>query len=197
MAILIELELALQDLVVRNVTNKDEDTVRRQRAFFTRDRVLDLDAGYLAGGVANDFCHHFVPDKFHFLVGKGAILQDLAGAQCIAAVKNPHLGRKLGQEKPFFDSTVTTTDHDNVLAAEEETVASATIADAFPRVLFFTGNAEKTRSCPRGEDDRLGGIFFAIGRAYQERMLVRHDFGNIVKFDARAEFLRLLFHLLD
>ena len=71
-----------------------------------------------------------------------AFLQDLAGAQFVAAVDDGDFGGKAGEEEPLFQGAVAAADHDDFFAAEEEAIAGAAIADAAAGQFLFAGDAQ-------------------------------------------------------
>src|SRR5258708_6903705 len=64
-----------------------------------------------------------VPEKFDLLVVEAAILHDLRGAQCVAAVYDLHLGREARQEVRLLERRVASDHDDQLCAAQEKAIA--------------------------------------------------------------------------
>ena len=52
---------------------------------------------------AQNLFHHSVPDKIDLLVGKGALLHDLRGAELVASMDHTDRGGELRYEYRFFE----------------------------------------------------------------------------------------------
>lgn len=122
----IGLELTLEQVRRRGVADGDEDAVGGDLLGRAVLDVLQPNAGDVAGDAVHDPQHLFdrhIPDHLDLGMGEQPILQDLLGAELVAAVDDRDLGREVGQEQRLFDGRVAAADHDHVLAAIEEAVA--------------------------------------------------------------------------
>src|SRR6478609_1700151 len=123
----VELDDALDELVARVVPDGDEQARDGQLAGLAGDGVAQGDPGELALTV--DGVDGAVPREADLGVGVGALGHDLAGAQLVAAVHDRDRPGELGQEGGLLDRGVATADHGDVLVAEEEAVAGRTPRD--------------------------------------------------------------------
>ena len=86
--------------------------------------VADDDAGdALRVFRAFDVFEHAVPHHFDLRVIEQALLQDLLGAEAVAAMDDRHLAREVREIERFFDGAVAAADDGDFLAAIEEAVA--------------------------------------------------------------------------
>src|SRR3546814_6633464 len=66
-----------------------------------------------------------VPDHLDRRMSEQALLQDLLGAQGVAAMHQHHLAGMVGQIQRLFHGGIAAADHHHLLAAIEETVAGS------------------------------------------------------------------------
>ena len=64
------------------------------------------------------------------VVGEQAVLQDLLGAEVVAAVDDGHLRGEMGEEERFLDRGVAAADHHHLAVLVEEAVAGGAGRDA-------------------------------------------------------------------
>src|SRR3546814_8971984 len=104
---------------------------------FARDEAVDL----------------LVPQDLDLGIGEEAVLQDLFGAQMVAAVDQRHIVAMVGQVQRLLDRGVAATDHHDLLAAIEEAVAGRAGRDALAAQFLLARNAEPfgLRTCRADE----------------------------------------------
>ena len=117
----VEVDDALDQLVARVVADRDEQAGDGQLAGLAGDGVAQGDAGQLV--VTVDVGDLAVPGEPDLVVGEGALGHDLGGTQLVAAVHDGHRSGELGEEGGLLDGGVATADDGDVLVAEEEAVA--------------------------------------------------------------------------
>ena len=105
-----------------------------------------------------DFVQLVEPQRFDLGVLEQPVLQDLFGAQFVAAVDQRHLGGEVGQEQRLFDGGVAAADHDDLLSAIEEAVAGGAGGDAEALELLFRWQAQPFGARAGGKDHRIGGV---------------------------------------
>ena len=93
--------------------------------FFSRTPVTELRLGG-----ADDLVDGAVPDDLDLRVLEQALLQDLLGAEVIAAVDHGDALGEVGQEDRLLDGGVAAADDDHFLALVEEAVAGGAGGDA-------------------------------------------------------------------
>ena len=71
-----------------------------------------------------------IPDHLDLRVLEQALLQDLLGAEAVAAVDDRDLGGEVGEEQRLLDGGVAAADDDDLLAPVEEAVAGGAGRDA-------------------------------------------------------------------
>ncbi len=101
----------------------DEDALAVDLADLAGVDVLQARAGdalWIAG--ADNLFQHGVPHDGDLGVVEQALLQDLLGAQLIAAVDEHNFAGEVGQEQGFLNGGVATADDQHLLAAIEEPV---------------------------------------------------------------------------
>ena len=81
-------------------------------------------------GDAEDLVDDAVPDDVDLRVAEQPVLQDLFGAQRVAAMDEGDPARVVGQIERFLDRGVAAADDDDLLVAEEEPVAGRAGRDA-------------------------------------------------------------------
>jgi hypothetical protein len=146
--------------------------------------------------LAQHLVDDMVPDHSHLGILEQAILQDLLGAEAVAAMDQSHLRRVVRQVERFLDRSVAAADHDDVLAAEEEAVTGRAGRHAAAAERLLAGDAQPARRRAGGDDERIGLV--AITRIAQadERPLAHVDLDDRVEEQLRADMLGLLLHLL-
>ena len=78
-----------------------------------------------------------VPQDFHLGVLEQPLLQDLFGAQAVAAVHQCHLGGEIGQEQRLLHGRIAAARHHDLLPAIKEPVAGGAGRNAKALELFF------------------------------------------------------------
>ena len=101
-------------------------------------------------------------------MGEGPVLHYLRRSQGVPAVDDGHLRGESGQEQCFLDGGVSASDHDELLASEEEPVARRARGDAVPEEPSFGFDPQHPGGCSRGDDERAGPPLL-IARPHAER----------------------------
>src|SRR5208282_6865607 len=94
---------------------------------------------------AQDFIDHAVPDDVDLRIGEEARLEDLLGAELVAAVDQRDLAGVMRQVQRLLDRGVAAADHRHLLAAEEESVAGGAGRNAEAAELRLALNPEPAR----------------------------------------------------
>ena len=84
-----------------------------------------------------------------------AVLQDLLGAQAVAAMHQDHLAGELGQEQRLLDRGVAAADHHHLAVAIEEPVAGRAGTDAEALELLLGRQAQPARLRAGRQDHRI------------------------------------------
>src|SRR5262249_43232466 len=113
--------LAGEDVGIGGVADGDEDPLDRQVADLTGDQVAQVQTSHRL--VTVDVLHDRVPDEADLRVLEGSVLHDLGGSQLLAAVDDSDGLAELGEKDGLFEGRVSSTDHGDGLAPEEEPVA--------------------------------------------------------------------------
>src|SRR6476646_2421773 len=134
-AIAVHLQLALEDGGVRIVADGDENAVDCKFAEFFGLQVAHAGAFHVAFESEN-LLDRKRRNKFHFLIGLGAINHDFGGAKFVATVDEVHLACVACEKVGLFHRGIAAAYHGNSFAAEEIAVASRAggdaVADKFP-----------------------------------------------------------------
>src|SRR5579872_2262211 len=96
---------------------------------------------------AANFIDRAVPYHLDLRVLEEAILQDAFCAEVIAAVHDGDLESKVGEEQGFLDRGIAPADHDDLLAAIDETIAGRAGRDAEALEFSFRRQAEPGSAC--------------------------------------------------
>ena len=157
-ALVVHLDLALEQLAARVVADRDEHA----------GHVEDLRLAGLAGCAAGRRrpCRPRRgsprPTLFHstliFVVGQRAGGHDLAGPERVAPVHDRHRLGEAGEEGRLLHRRVAAADHDDVLVAEEEAVTGGTRRHAVAEQLLLAGHAQRAPGGTGGEDDGAGEV---------------------------------------
>ena len=110
-----------------------------------------------------------VPDDLDVGIGEQPVLQDLLGAQRIAAVDQGHVVAVVGEVERFLDRGVAAADHRDLLAAIEEAVAGRAGRRAPALHMLFGRQAEPLGLGAGRDHQRVGKIFAAAVAAQPER----------------------------
>src|SRR5688572_4814497 len=127
-ALVIQLQLADEQLGARVVADGHEQAGHRQRLGRPGVRVGELDRR--DGAVAVDLGDLLAQRPADLLVVLRALLHDLGGAQLLPPVDDGHALGEAGEEGRLLHRRVTAADDRDVLVAEEEAVTRGTGGDA-------------------------------------------------------------------
>ncbi len=95
-----------------------------------------------------DLVERGVPDHLDLWILEQPVLQDVLGAELVAAVHQRDLGGEIGEEQRFLDGGVAAADHDHLLAAIEEAVAGGAGGDAEALELLLGRQASQRAWAP-------------------------------------------------
>ena len=193
-AVLVEVDLAGQQLGAGVVTDRDEEAGRVELALLAGLGVDQGQAGELV--VAVDRLHGGVPGELDLRVGEGALLHDLRRTQLAATVDHRDLGGEAGQEGGLLDGGVAATDHGDVLLAEEEAVAGGAPAHPVAGEPVLVGDAELAVARAHRQDHGAGPVLVA-GAVHDELDVAGEvDRGDVVGDQLGAEALGLGAHVV-
>ncbi|EMF27163.1 sugar ABC transporter ATPase [Streptomyces gancidicus BKS 13-15] len=193
-ALLVQLQLALEELGARVVTDRDEQAGHRQVGEFTRLDVAQLETRELL--VTLDLGDLAVPDERDLRVGEGTLLHRLGGAQRVTAVDDRHGLGEARQEGRLLHSGVTAADDGDVLVLEEEAVTGGAPRDtaAGEGVLVRQPELPVLRTGRHDHGlrlvDRAGGVRDGLDLTGQV------DGHDVVRDELGAEALRLGPHVV-
>ncbi len=193
-ALVVELQLALEELRARVVAHGDEQPGDGQLAELAGDGVAQRQPVEL--GVAVDLGDLAVPGEADLRVGEGTVLHGLAGTQAVAAVHDRDRLGEARQEGGLLHRGVATADHDDVLVAEEEAVTGGAPGDAAPGELVLAGQAQLAVLRSGGDDDGLGPVDLALGVGDGLDVAGEVDRDHVVRDQLGAEALRLAAHVV-
>jgi hypothetical protein len=159
-ALVVEVDLAADELRARVVADGDEQPGDGQRALLAGPGVPGADRLELR--VAHRLEDLGVPDELDLRVVEGPLLHDLAGPQGVAAVHEVDLAREAGEEGGLLQRAVAAADDRDVLVAEEEPVAGGAPGDAAAGQLLLTGDAELAVGRAHRQHDGLGVVGVAV-----------------------------------
>src|SRR6185312_7607541 len=197
-AVGIEVELALEQLGRGLVADGDERAFDLDSADLAGALAADVEADQGFGVAAADELDHLaIPDHSDLLVGEEAVLEDLLGAERVAAMDQGDVMAMVGHVERFLDGGVAATDHRDLLAAVEEAVAGRAGRGAPALHMLFGGEPEPFRLGASGDYQRVGEILRAAVASEAERAAGEVDLTDMVPYDLRADMLGLGLHLLD
>ncbi len=175
----------------------DEHAVRRHLGESPGLDVAEDDALHLQGVLAtHHFLEHRVPEHRNLRVLEQPVLQDLFGAEAVAAVHHRDLGGEIGEEQRLLDRGIAAADHDHFLVAVEKAVAGGAGGDAVTLELLLGGKLQPARLRAGGDDHAVGEIAVA-GIAFQpERPMRQIHLAHVIGDDPGPHVLGLLLHLL-
>ena len=127
-----------------------------------------------------------MPHRHDLLVLEQAVLQDLFGAQLVAAVKQGHLAGEVGQEQRLFHGGIAAADHHDLLAAVEEAVAGGASRDAEALVGLLGLETQPLGARAGGKDHRIGGVGRAAVAMRHKGPHVEVELGDNVPDDLGA-----------
>src|SRR6516164_5600926 len=107
---------------------------------------------------AENFFDNAVPDDVDLGVAEHPILQDFLRPQRIAAMNKGYAPRMVGQIDRLLDRGISTPDHDDVLAAEEKSVAGGAGRHTKPAEDFLARQTEPPSLGAGCDDHRIAGI---------------------------------------
>ena len=157
-------QLALEQVGVGFVANGDEDAGQVHFPGGAVFGALDAHAGH-AGAVAEDLVEGVVPDDVHVAVFgffKQFVLEDLFGAQAVAAVYQGDFVGDVRKVQRLFNGGVAATDNGDFLFLVEETVAGGAGRYALAFEFLFGFQAQVHGRGAGGDDQGIAGVFTAV-----------------------------------
>src|SRR5690242_20328886 len=92
--------------------------------------------------LAANFVNGAVPHHSDLGILEQSLLQDALGAEMIAPVHDGHLRSEIGEKQRLLNRGIAAANHDDLLAAVEESVAGRARRDAKSLELLFRGYPE-------------------------------------------------------
>src|SRR5262249_6591284 len=163
-AVLVQVELTLEQLGVRRVPDRDEDARHRQLSDRTRLDVAQLQR--VDASVAADVLDDAVPVEVDLRVRERAVLHDLRSAELFATVYQRHLVGKTREKVGLFERGVAAADDCDLVAAEEETVARRARRYTVPEQTVL-GLQPEHAGLRAGRDDDRARRLLSAGHLYQ------------------------------
>src|SRR5690349_13319061 len=155
-ALVVELDLTLDELGARPVSDCDEGATDIQLLLLAGLGVLHPDLGDLAVISGDELDRYVGRQEVDVLLAAGPLLHDLRGAELVAAVNDGELLRELRDEDRILHRRVAAADHSHVLALEEGSVADAAGRDPAAAQLDLARDAEALGLGAHGEDHGPG-----------------------------------------
>src|SRR5690606_7667432 len=188
-AVVVQLHLALHQFAARVVAHGDEQAGYREFGFLAG---LDVAHPYAGDAVlAENLGHDAVPQEADLLVGEGAILHDLAGAERVTAVDDRHGTCESRQEDRLFHRRVAAADDRDVLVAEEEAVTRGAPRHAVAGQPTLALQAELPVAGTGRQDDALGVVGVGRGLDHLGRG-VQVDLDDVIGHQLGTEAFGLL-----
>src|SRR5262249_25107649 len=114
---LVHLQLALEQVSVRPVTDRDKDARTLENSFRTRLQIAKPNPSDAVLLRSENLLDRRVPNKLDLLVSERLLLHDLRGAQLVATMNNVNLPRVARQKRRLFHGCVTAAnDHEYLVA---------------------------------------------------------------------------------
>ena len=114
----------------------------------------------------------------------------------VAAMHQGHLGGEIREIERLLDGGIAAADHHDLLAAEEEAVASGACRYAEAPEALLGGNAEPFGARAGRDDERVGGVDVARITLEAERPRVQIRLDNVIRDQPRPDMGGLQAHLL-
>ena len=169
-AVLVHVQLALEEVGVRRVADRHEHAVHRQLRPLARHGVAQVQPGHFSLGDVVDLFDDGVPEDLDLGMGQRLVLHDLRRAQLVPAVDQRDLGRELRQEDGFLGRGVTAADHRHGPAPVEVPVARGARRHAVSHQRPFRGQAQQPGRRARGDDQRAREQLALAGRDAERRV---------------------------
>ena len=131
-----------------------------------------------------------------FGMSEKPILQDLLGAQRIAAVDQSDVMTVVGHVERFLDRGIAAADHDHLLAAVEEAVAGRAGGDPLPLQQLLGRQVQPARLRAGRDHERVAEIEVPPSPIRRNGRCGKVDLDDMVPHHLRADMLGLLLHLL-
>src|SRR3954466_7454947 len=172
-ALVVEVDLALDQLRARPVADRDERTADLELLLLASLGVLQADHGDLAVVAGDELHRDEGGEELDVVLAACALLHDLGRSVVVAAVDREELVRELRDEDRVLHRGVATADHRDVLALEEGAVTDSAGGHAAAGELQLARDAEPLRLCAHGEDHApraigvvadLDGVDIAVGQ---------------------------------
>src|SRR4029077_615441 len=128
-ALVVGVDLALDQLRARAVTDRDEYSAALDFLLVAGLGVLEADLGDLAVVACNELERLVRRQEVDVLLATGPLLHDLRGAELVAPVDDLQVLGELGDEDGVLHRRVAAADHRDVLALEEGAVTDTAGGD--------------------------------------------------------------------
>src|SRR5436190_8092144 len=176
-ALAVEGHLPADELVARLVADGDEHPGHVEHGAFAGQRTAYGETGDLV--LAEHVLDDAVPEELDLRVLPRTVLHDLRRAQRVAPVDDRYLVGEAGEEGRLLHRRVATADDSDVLASEEEPVASGTGRDAVTHEPLLVRQPEHPVRRAHREDHRVRTVDVAAD-ADRLYLAVELQFGRVV-----------------
>src|SRR4051794_31282907 len=197
-ALVVGVDLAVDDLRLRLVPDRAERAVHRQLLGLAGLHVAQRGVTQRPGLAGVELLDDVRGLELEVLGLAGAPDHDLAGAELVAAVHHVDLAGELGQEDRLLHGRVAAAHDDRLLLAEERGIARGAVAHTAARQLLLALDLELLVLGAHGEDHRarLVDVVADPDAVHAAGLAGELDLGRLVGDVARAEALGLVAHRL-
>src|SRR6185437_12902845 len=195
-AIRIEIELPLENLRIRTMTDRNKETIDIAHRRLARREILQANAADDVLFHVENLFNYGVHKKFDFRIRLRTLQHDLRSTKGIVAMHKRDVAAKAREKIRFFHGRIAAADHHDLLVAIEKSVTSRARAYAMANQLLFRRQIEPARFCTARDNQRAGHQPVVI-HTKSKRTLREIGFGDFAIDVSGAETLRLLLHVLD
>src|SRR5436305_895837 len=190
-AVLVGLDLALDDLRFRHVADRDEGVVGLDLLLLAGVDVAEADLLEFAALTGEELERLQRVAELDVVLFLRSLEHDLRGPELVAPGDDVQLAGELGDEDRVLHRRVAAADHDHLLVFEESPVADAASGDAAAAELHLAGDAEPFRLRPHRQDHGLGPVLLVAEEDLLDAAVGELDPVDVVADEAGPEALGL------
>src|SRR5258706_9424825 len=154
-SVFIGVELALEHLRVRIVTDAEKQRAGGEVPDFAGLQVVELERRHFMPGVIVDIFDDSVGQEMDFFIVPGAVQHDFGSAKTVAPVNEGDLGGEASEERGFLHGGISAADHHDFFSGKEEAVAGGAGRNTVADELLLVGQAQPPGGSAGGYDERL------------------------------------------